>query len=180
MEAFVITIRDNPKSVKAAERCMGTGELNGVAVSMFTATTPNDPIYEMLKERDIDHKNFEDEYSRKENSIACFLSHLRLWEYCYNNKKEVLILEHDAVFQSSLPAFLNYDKCITIGQPSYGQFNLPSRMGVQPLTQKQYFKGAHAYLVKPEGAKDMIAQTKIESRPADVFLNTISFPWLQE
>ena len=180
MEAFVITIKDNPKSVKAAERCIRTGKINGVAVSMFTATTPKDPIYEMLKERDIDHTKFEDTYSRKDNSVSCFLSHMRLWEYCFNNKKEILILEHDAVFQSGLPKFLNYNKCLTIGQPSYGQFKLPVRMGVQPLTQKEYFKGAHSYLLKPSGAQELILQTKKDVKPADVFLNTMWFPWLEE
>jgi len=180
MEAHVITIVDNPRSFESAKRCIKSGQRVGIDVNMFRATTPKDPIYKMLEQRGIDHRRFDERYSRKENGISCFLSHMRLWEYCFKEKKEVLILEHDAVFQQGLPRFLNYKMCMTIGQPSYGQFNLPELIGVQPLTQKQYFKGAHAYCVKPKAAKHLIENAKIYAAPTDLYLNNSIFPWLEE
>lgn len=181
MEAYVISIFDNPKSVKAAKRCIDTGALNGVTVKPFKATTPKDPIYQMLDKRGIGTpKGFMEEYSRRYNAISAFLSHYRLWEYSFINDKEVLILEHDAVFQRGLPAFLNYQMVLQIGQPSYGRFELPRRLGVQPLVQKDYFKGAHSYCVKPEAAGALIEAAKTHACPTDLYLNTAWFPWLEE
>ena len=53
-------------------------------------------------------------------------------------------------------------------------------MGVNELFSKGYFPGAHAYIVKPRGAKEFIKQAKVFARPTDVYLNKSTFPWLQE
>lgn len=181
MEAFVISIFDNEKSVKAAKRCIRTGDINGIAVKPFKATTPKEPIYQMLEKRGIQTpQGFSELYSRRYNAIAAFLSHMRLWEYSFENEKEILILEHDAVFQRGLPKFLNYKSCLQIGQPSYGRFSLPTTMGVQPLVQKDYMKGAHSYIIKPEAAYAFIETAKSKACPTDLFLNIKWFPFIEE
>ena len=76
MEAYVISIFDNEKSVKAAKRCIRTGEINGVTVKPFKATTPKDPIYQMLEKRGIESpQGFMEQYSRRYNAIAAFISY---------------------------------------------------------------------------------------------------------
>ena len=45
---------------------------------------------------------------------------------------------------------------------------------------KNYFPGAHAYMLNPMGAKLLMKEAKRLARPTDVFLNINSFPWLQE
>ena len=59
-------------------------------------------------------------------------------------------------------------------------YNKPEKFGVNPLTSKVYFPGAHAYRVKPNAAKFIIEQAKKFARPTDVFLNVETFPFLEE
>ena len=69
---------------------------------------------------------------------------------------------------------------MNIGAPSYGKFNSPTYLGVGPLVSKPYFPGAHAYMIKPLGAKLLIEGAKTMAGPTDLFLRLSNFPWLQE
>ena len=53
-------------------------------------------------------------------------------------------------------------------------------LGVGPLTTKKYFPGAHAYMVSPTGARQLVDKSKTHAKPTDIFLNLGNFPWLQE
>jgi GR25 family glycosyltransferase involved in LPS biosynthesis len=59
-------------------------------------------------------------------------------------------------------------------------YDAPNSLGVQPLTQKEYFKGAHAYIVKPNGAQDLLETSFDYNRPTDIYLNIHNFPYLEE
>ena len=182
MRAYVITIKGLKPSETIAKRCIESAELVGIKVKSFPAFTPKDDPVARFKDRQLPLHNFvadSEKYSRYENVLSCFLSHYTLWQQCAAFNEEVMILEHDAVFTNSVPAF-NYNKCITIGQPSYGKFNTPTGLGVQPLQHKPYFGGAHAYLLKPEGANELMEHAKIYAGPVDIFLSLKNFPWLQE
>ena len=48
------------------------------------------------------------------------------------------------------------------------------------MTSKKYFPGAHAYGVKPEGAKQLVYEATSSGKPTDVYLHTDTFSWLQE
>ena len=56
----------------------------------------------------------------------------------------------------------------------------PLQFGVNPLTHKQYFGGAHGYMMSPGGATELIEMAKIAPGPTDTFLNLDNFPFLQE
>lgn len=181
MKNYVITILENSKSVAAADRCVKSALYCGFEVEKYSAITPqNTKIYDALHEQGISSNGFKEVYSRLDNCIAAFLSHYSLWKKCVELKEEVTIFEHDAVVTNTIPEFINYKHCISFGKPSYGKFNIPADIGVNPLTSKKYFPGAHAYRVKPPGAAMLIARAKIVAKPTDVFLNLDNFPWLQE
>lgn len=179
MKAFVIAIEDIVESMSCAERCINS--FKPLNVEVFPAVTSrNTDLLKESKTRKLNLAGFTDRWSRKENAIACFLSHHSLWSKCFYENTELLILEHDAVQISEFPEKLDYDKIISLGKPSYGKFNIPRTNGINPLTSKQYFPGAHAYLIKPEGAKILLQRAKEYSEPTDVFLHLRRFPWLQE
>lgn len=181
MKNYVITILENNKSNKAADYCIESALYCGLEVEKFSAITPqNTKIYEVLFQQGISAEGFKEVYSRTDNCIAAFLSHYSLWKLSVETKQEVTIFEHDAVVTNTIPEFINYKHCISFGKPSYGKFNTPSDIGVNRLTSKKYFPGAHAYRIKPTGAKKLIEQAKIRARPTDVFLNIDTFPWLEE
>lgn len=178
MISYVITIMDNPRSVQAAQRCIKSmPEFN---IQMFPAITPADNPLNILQKKGIPAKGFDEVYSYKEKCVSAFLSHHTLWEKCVEDSIEYQIFEHDAVGIGNIPNFINYDRCISIGKPSYGRYKTPSQLGVNPLTSKRYFPGAHAYRVKPRGAKEFISKAKTEGMPTDVYLHLDRFPWLQE
>lgn len=180
MKSYVITIMDNPDSVKAADRCIKSAAKYGVQVEKFSAITPKDNPLELAEKKNIPVKGFEEKYSRFENCISAFLSHFYLWEKCLKSNTQQMILEHDAYFVDSVNMFMNFDKAINIGKPSYGKAQTPMKLGVNPLTSKQYFPGAHAYIIKPAGASAFIQRAFIDAGPTDIFIHKGRFPWLEE
>jgi len=181
MKHYVITIEDNPKSVKAAERCIKSGyQHGGIQVHKWKATTPADDIQSMIKNFGINMTAMNEIYSRTPNCMAAFLSHFSLWKESVDTNQEITIFEHDAVCVQNIPTVIKYNGCVSLGAPSYGKFNTPTSFGVVPLQSKRYFPGAHAYRVNPGGASILIQQAIMQARPTDVFLNIDTFPFLQE
>lgn len=180
MKNYVITIDDIDKSVKAAQRCINSAAKYGLKVENFSAVTPrNTQVHTKMQEEGIKSSGFVEVYSRLENCIAAFLSHYSLWKACAEDDCQYTIFEHDAMVFDKIPEMV-FDKAISLGKPSYGRYNIPRIIGVNPLTSKRYFPGAHAYRITPEGARVLVQQARVQARPTDVFLNKETFPFLQE
>ena len=179
MKSYVITIINNNDSVESARKCIESGKKVGLDIEIFPAITHHDDPLTILKGERINELGFEEKYSRKINCISAFLSHYMLWKKSAEENEQINIFEHDAILLERIPD-ANYNYVINWGAPSYGNFVRPKHFGVGPLTTKKYFPGAHAYGVKPEGAKKLIKQAKVHAQPTDIFLNLIVFPWLQE
>jgi hypothetical protein len=96
------------------------------------------------------------------------------------NNETIVVFEHDAIVTGEVPVNMPFEGCMTFSKPSYGKFNTPIKLGVDGLVQKQYFGGAHGYMINPKGAKAFISKAKTNASPADVFINLNNFPWLQE
>jgi len=146
---------------------------------LFDAITPRDEPVEMLEDFGIAPNKFDEKYSRNLNCISAFLSHYSLWKMCAEGTENFVIFEHDAVLIDSVPT-TPFHYVMNIGAPSYGKWNTPSLLGVNPLTTKRYFPGAHAYMLTPAGAKLLVENAPLYAKPTDVYLNLDTFPWLQE
>lgn len=179
MKSYVITIQDQPKSVEVANRCILSGKKFGVKIEKFDAITPKDDPIQIAEKKGIPLSGFKEIYSRFENCLSAFLSHYSLWEMCAKGKETFVILEHDAVFVNNLPND-NFVHLMNIGKPSYGKANVPPLLGVNDLTSKAYLPGAHAYMLKPAGAKELIQQSKIDAGPTDIFIHKNRFFWIKE
>ena len=178
-EAFVITIEGNEKSEKAARRCIKSGDLYGFKIQNFKAITPRDKPYDMFAAHNLPPLYFEETYSRKLNCMAAFLSHFSVWERCITTGIKTFVFEHDAILTGEPPMLYN-GKLATFSKPSYGEYKTPMSIGAGPLVQKQYFGGAHGYVINREGAWAMVEQAQQTARPTDIFLNRVYFPWIQE
>tara|TARA_R100000951_G_scaffold115672_1_gene124527 strand:- start:2897 stop:3544 length:648 start_codon:yes stop_codon:yes gene_type:complete len=179
MKNFVITLRENEKSVNAAAQCIESAGQYGLEVDFYDAFTPVESR-SFISEQKINDRLFNnDKFSREDNARAAFCSHFSLWQFAAECQEEVTIFEHDAVVVDNIPD-MSYDGCISLGKPSYGKFITPSRLGVNKLVSKQYFPGAHAYRLKPKAAQILIDNARLEARPTDLFLNNSTFPFLQE
>jgi GR25 family glycosyltransferase involved in LPS biosynthesis len=183
MKYRVITIEDNPQSVKSAQRCIDSAKQFGIEVENAWAFTPRHNPYQHFGLKKLPIENFEKDaqkYSRLDNVLSAFLSHFNCWRYAAAMNEETCILEHDAYFFDGVPDNLQYKGILTIGKPSYGKFNTPSTLGVGPLVHKRYFGGAHAYCIKPEAANELLLKAETHAGPTDVFLNLDNFPDLEE
>lgn len=181
MISKVITLMDVPESVKAAKRCIESGVFYGIRIQNFKAHTPK-TAPEFIEKEQIDTRFFKEKWSRYKNALAAFSSHYSLWVESFQTQQDYLILEHDAVIINDIPTFLRGD-IVNLGEPSYGLFNTPNKIGEGPLVSKPFFPGAHGYFITPVGAKELILQAKKMARPTDVFINHSSFtlneyyPW---
>ena len=173
--SYVISIFSIKESMQAANRCIKSAKEFGIDVKKFKAFTPDDNPIKLLNEKGIDASGMMD------RAAAGFLSHLSLWEKCAKDCVNYLIFEHDAVVVDKIPVLAPFKKVMTIGKPSYGKFKTPASLGVSPLVHKRYFGGALAYMLNPDGAKELLEKAKSgKAIPTDVFLNLDNFPWLEE
>ena len=164
-----------------AQRCIDSAKNYNMDVEIFPAITPKDDPEKILINEEINFDKFKNNiYSRYLNSLSCFLSHYFLWKKCIEIDEPRLILEHDAVFVDKLDTNTQFSHLLSIGKPSYGRFNIPKTVGVNKLTSKKYLPGAHAYIVKPNAAVEIVNMAKTKAEPTDVFLNMNNFPWIQE
>lgn len=180
MKSYVITIMVNERSVQVADRCIKSGAKFGIDIEKFGAVTPIANPRALAETFNIPTEGFKEVYSRFENCLSAFLSHYMLWEECLLTNENFLILEHDAVIVDQIPIFKHFKHVMNLGKPSYGKVQTPMQLGVNPLTSKRYFPGAHGYMLTPSGAKILIDKAKTHAAPTDVFLSLQNFPTLQE
>lgn len=105
--------------------------------------------------------------------IACALSHYHLWQECSINNEPYLVLEHDAFFQQAINFDindLNFD-IVGINNPlgctrksrEYYQTIINSEKPylltpwIDKITVPQGLAGNSAYIIKPSGAKQLLA-----------------------
>jgi len=185
IKAYVITIMDNKRSFQVAKRCVKHAAYYDIDVKLFEATTPKDKPIKMLKALNIEPAGFTEVYSRPDRCMSAFLSHHRLWEKCAEeNNEPYIIFEHDAIMTGQLGIMprIHWDApvLVSIGAPSYGKFNVPSKLGLNKLMSKQYLPGAHAYIINPQAAQALIDRAKIDASPTDVFIHNDRFNFLHE
>jgi len=179
MKNYVITIMDNMRSVEVADRCIASGHLWDIEIEKWAATTPRNGLTKLMVQEGIKKNGFEERFSRMPECMSAFMSHYRLWKLSVELNEEITIFEHDAVICNNIPELV-FMGCISFGEPSYGKWVHPPLLGKNKLVSKQYFPGAHAYRVNPWGATQLIQQAKRYARPTDVFLENLTFNFLEE
>lgn len=184
MISYIITMLNNSKSVNASKKCTESAKQFGYYPIIFKAITPeDDPIKIFEKDNlPIDKFKIDSRYSRLEPAMCCFLSHRELWKLTIKKNQAILVLEHDAIFKNKIPNEVVFSNFVNVGKPSYGNYRTPKREGIYELFSKQggYLPGTHAYVVSPDGAKQLLNYAQHSPAPADLFLNKDNFPWLQE
>ena len=116
MKLYIIRIKGNEYSEKAAKRCFDSIVKfypNSALTEKdlyFDAITPHDNPEKILKRHGIKTlKYFIEPYSRWQNVLAAFTSHFTIWKKILENDTPAFIFEHDAVLVDSLPALVIKD-----------------------------------------------------------------------
>lgn len=109
----------------------------------------------------------------RERRIACFMSHFRLWHECKKINEPIIVFEHDAIFVHKLdpePIINSKYDVIGINNPLmatrkaqlYHKMVKENNEEIQPVPSidewniPQGLAGNSAYIIKPNGAKNLI------------------------
>ena len=92
---------------------------------------------------------------------GCFMSHYALWQKCLELKEPIGIFESDIVFCKKAPISLK----------DYDVVKLDGFRSSKPAATGNWMEGAHAYILKPSGARKLIDWTETwGASPADYML----------
>ncbi len=181
MKGYVVTLMNLDESVKVADRCIESGKQFGIDIEYWYAINKQHSL-KVIAGCDLSVSNYDQQYSVNEAVLANFMSQYLLWSKICMLSEPTLILEHDAVITAPIPEY-DYEGITNIGKPSYGQYKIKNKVGIYPMFSKVggYIPGAHAYIVSPEGAKELVkAAKRIGAAPVDLFLNKTTFPNIKE
>jgi glycosyl transferase family 25 len=108
---------------------------------------------------------------------GCFLSHFQLWMKCVELNEPIIILEHDGIFIRSLPKDVldHFDEVLRLDCFPWFKEDYNDQVEAslsQPVEYYRrdpdyswhssggYYVGAYGYIVKPQGAKKLIAHAQ--------------------
>ena len=177
---FIITLVNLPQSMEAAEHCIESaklhGEHHGLEITPATSKFEAEDFF-------IRHGFtwFHTDYNFRKGKdplpeMGCFASHYRLWQRCVELDEPIIILEHDAVFRSSIPP-LRFKHVILLSRPSFTNGRYRFRDLRHPRPREIFYPmnmlaAAHCYAISPSGARILINAAERELIfPADSFIN---------
>ena len=132
--------------------------------------------------------------------MACSYSHMKLWKWCADNNETIVVLEHDAFFNTTFdPEALTPDPAWGVvglndprGNTRKGQLfhNIASaKEGIQVVPNidnsqepplPMGIAGNSAYIIRPCAAKELLKATKeVGIWPNDAIMCKQLFPWLR-
>ena len=188
IEAYIITLTANARSVEAANRCIKSAS---IPITVFDAITEID-VERIMREEGIvwkypwqgEQMDFKAglrktayKTAQPLRRVACFLSHYMLWKNCVDQNQPFMILEHDAIFTKPFDdtAFMKTaGDIISINDPrgatrkaqDYHDILQSKPQTIQrvptidDLMVPQGLPGNSAYIIKPSGGKKMLDLVK--------------------
>jgi len=126
-QCYVITIKTDERSVAASKRCISSAADFNLHVNSFDAFTPEDDLFKILNSKGISDENINIKrrttrsFFKKRTQVACFTSHLALWEKCIEIDSPIIIFEHDAIIIDYIPLEIingtGFKQLINLGRP---------------------------------------------------------------
>jgi hypothetical protein len=94
---------------------------------------------------------------------GCFMSHYLLWNKCIQDNVPIGIFEHDIEFLKGPELDLNFKHIL----------RLEGFLKRKPRPAGEWYEGARAYILKPEGAERLVSWAKEHGAlPSDVAIGT--------
>lgn len=186
MIAYINYLPHLEQSRQVAERAKESCIEHGLESELYPGIWRDNARY-LMDSFELKQADYAKHLSNDDSVIGNFLTNYMLWEKIAAEKHTALILEHDAVVVEPLPcpAFA-WPEITTVGKPSFGAYNKSREKGLQRFFSNalKHFKGAHAYVITPCGAKKAISVAQRHGvMPLDIFFHTDRFtlheiyPW---
>jgi GR25 family glycosyltransferase involved in LPS biosynthesis len=184
MKSFIIRLKNHQFSSEIADQCVAQANTFGIVVDYFDAVT-GDQAQQIFDQDSI--RKYPQKLKRHTSGVqGCAGSHYMLWKQCAADNVPYLILEQDGYMIRPLPDVLDQfdhvlklDSCDPFAD-DYDQkveqdhgtsvvpynFNWGYKKKAAPYGG--YFRGAWAYIIKPQAAKLLIQAVKLNGWvPAD-------------
>ncbi|MEI5681849.1 MULTISPECIES: glycosyltransferase family 25 protein [unclassified Mesorhizobium] len=125
------------------------------------------------------------------SELACLISHTRVWQFCVEENRPILVLEDDVILSDRLPAFLKEFSSLKtadiVNIETRGAEKWVSRKAVvsAPESGVQLYRlyvdrgGSAGYIVLPEAARALLKRARHQAAPSDAFLNLAGIARLQ-
>jgi GR25 family glycosyltransferase involved in LPS biosynthesis len=176
MKSFIIRLKDHEFSCTIADQCVTQAKTFGINVEYFDAVTGDQA--QQIFDQDGIHK-YPQKLKRNTSGVqGCAGSHYVLWKQCAADNVPYLVLEQDGYMIRPLPDVLDqFDHVLKLDNNDPYADNYDQQVGndlgtaVIPYNtdwgyKKKaapyggYFKGAWAYIIKPEAADIMVQAVK--------------------
>jgi hypothetical protein len=186
VEAHIITLPNNPKSVEFSLRCQESCRKIGQPFKVWEGFdgTSGQLIYPKHLENQ-DHFRFlklmNDRLTITE--IATIFSHYSLWAECVKIDKPIVILEHDSIMVKPYNSHDCWNQIVYLGnfqQYKEGRWaSFPTHASA--TKNHRFICRAHAYVVDPPSARSLVSHLiKFGlSAPADMLIRADLFPIIQ-
>jgi hypothetical protein len=196
MKAFVIRKQDDEISENFANECISSSASFGITVEKFAGVYSNQ--VDLLSNFGmIPYPGMKQIYKDNISQLGCFLSHYMLWLKCVELDEPCLIFEHDAVMIRPLPEnvldifthrlvldayahpyqvddpYAVYEERLKNETASITEYPLvPWENFRWGLLKHHFARGAHGYILKPLGAKQLIDSVHTRGwLPGDMVVN---------
>ena len=192
--SYIITMQGNRTSESLSQQCFDSAKKFNIEPKIFPAIHGKQIDIEWKKHNLKDFKFNQRIKKLNPGAVGCLISHLLLWKKSIEISKPILILEHDAIIIRHIPHSIvakftevcnldwlsrlstDYDNKV---QEDRGEDvtvfmqSRPKASGLE-LYNKTHIKGAHGYIVKPQGAQRLIDGVWASGAlSADVAINSI-------
>lgn len=146
LAGFIIRLEAFSDSCEWSQHALTTGRAHGWNLSLFSGT---DGRTTDLAQHGIriypNHKKCV-KYMQRPGTQGCFLSHWRLWNQCVQTNQTLAIFEHDVEFVAG-PVNVDIQDVVKL------EGFRPSK----PIPPGQWWEGARAYMITPQGAAKIIS-----------------------
>lgn len=186
VEAYIITVKDHPKSEELSKRCQASCEKIGQPYRVWDAFDgTSGTIYYPDHAKDQDHYRFLKQMNDKLTitEVATILSHYSLWAHCIKIDRPIVILEHDSVMINTYLSHDGWNQIVYLGNiQQYQDGKYPSFPPHAAATKNwRFICRAHAYAIDPAVARSLVTHVMKFglAAPADMLIRADLFPIVQ-
>jgi len=180
MKTYIIRLEENPHSCRMAQECFDQAVKVGLTPEYFKAINGLDA----KKHYELTGIQAKKKLKKgKLGVLGCFFSHYYIWQECIKIKKPILVLEHDGFMLRPLPENIvhQFNDVLKLDRldPYSNSYNrsIEEEAGLDLRIEKyvnlspknpvklgtgNYFKGAYAYIIKPQGAHKLVQHIRKE------------------
>ncbi len=157
--SYIIRLENFENSREWAEHAYNTGSTQGWNLKFFEGVDGRISKFEDHNISIYNHKKC-NRYMERPGTRGCFLSHWKLWNLCVDENMPMAIFEHDVEFYQPI-GDIEFQDVI-----KFEGFKV-----TKPIPPGQWWEGARAYAITPQGAKKILSWIKEHgAMPADWML----------